>query len=735
MDLHQPLLGPSSGIPSTPPIATPPAQIGAPALPDAPAPARPVEVQNAVVQQIAAKEFRKVDVEHSESRIMVGLKVLWLGLRALASAIVVAVSSAAEGVMRERPEFSDKWRALKKIIMADPIGGKECDEIKNLVRDSYTRDNVGEVPNHIKVMNQINCALAAAIQCNGGNPIKLNEEQKKIINDALVKIQERMAEGKDVKNEVKKIQKAIKQSIPAAARDRFKTELSIARGKNAPEVLIKAFQLEGNQILRGAGRETFVEQTKKYSLTIGKDYLDKRKTGAQGDLRAQAFATLNGDPGLRVSALKKQTEYQGVTVNGHEHSLKDDKGKEAVVQRSGVWAVHSMGDKPNTSILGLQKKIRKLDEKIAKLQSQLDPDIAIEHMKTERIRKEIAGYKAERKMLHDLLVERRDLTVAQALPKVVASVQRMTKDPAALKIAIATKKFVHIEEGLLSGNEGAEEHMMEDMKGTVDYLQNNCNIVFDDQMPAGAEPKVEVAEDPNTKDPIITIRMPKPVGNQDVGKGVYSLVPIYFNTGVNSRAHTGQNPLQDEINAESLTKLHAHAAGVVKHLDPIVDAAAIQQIKTCLKAIEDHYARGASRSVIDLKGQELRIQLGQALKAGLGIFCKSGKDRTGGKVNHFLANALCDQRNPPKPHADEGMGGQIARERVASAAPQALVANADWQREGIRGKLNQGISFEITGLNHGDVGKGNLYAVNCFQRAGWPESMTPDASLCGSVDS
>ncbi|MBA3817231.1 MAG: hypothetical protein H0X29_12095, partial [Parachlamydiaceae bacterium] len=124
-----------------------------------------------------------------------------------------------------------------------------------------------------------------------------------------------------------------------------------------------------------------------------------------------------------------------------------------------------------------------------------------------RMRKEL-GFN-DIKELQKEITQRRDFCISQALPELMASIKESASDQNALQIAIATGSFLHVTEGLLSHLNGAERGMIEDMKGTLDYLSKNCIIEFAGEPKAGQnnEVGIEVQEDTD-KNPKIILKLP-----------------------------------------------------------------------------------------------------------------------------------------------------------------------------------------------------------------------------------
>lgn len=310
------------------------------------------------------------------------------------------------------------------------------------------------------------------------------------------------------------------------------------------------------------------------------------------------------------------------------------------------------------------------------------------------------------------IAARRDLLIAQALPKIQASVEQMASDPVALANAMRTGSFLHVEDSFLSHLDGSEKCMIEDMRAAMDYLRENMTVeVRSGENPATVTRSVSDIFDLNPK---IKLTVHTPTMEEGKPK-VFKMKTLFFTQGVNEaqafgRVFKGRDALQDETNLVALNELLTYADAVLSKPPPLEETNR-EEIAAALKAVRDHYSSSGEREPADIKGFLLRRKLIKALHAGKGTVCKSGKDRTGGGVSLQLAHAIVDHQN------------QKGKDPATSAA----------RTEEARIHLLEGVSYDITSINSGQA---KAYAFNgLIQRPFLPAEICPPGRLCGHVAS
>lgn len=602
------------------------------------------------------------------------------------------------------------------------------------------------------------CSLLDAFEARQG---VLSEGDRDKLLSLLDQMNLNCKEGKSCDGMVKDVEKLLLHSLVDASTDNtvvrqvkkskllkytqikkdFDKEHHIARGKNSPPEMTNGITIWVN-----GDEQQLSEKTTQHNLGVASSYLASRCRVNPDTLLASSAKTLRGAEGgaqvFRPSQLKKDEELQGVTINGHQHSLSISKGgvdKQVVVQRSGAWAVHG-GFKPKASIIKLKsqldqaksnfeilsfhddpKKLAEAEDNLrkfikemgVKLPSGLDKAAT----RAEKIKLYQKAYQAAIQQCEQRLATRRDLAISQGLPKVVQSLSTMAKDEQSLKMALATGSFLHVEESFLSGKDSHEKSMMEDMSATVDYLRENAEVTFEAGL---TEPKIKVSDDPNN--PTITIILPKP--DPPPGQPAtaldrpFKLQIAMFNTGINESQVLGsaggsQDELQIALNTNSLNVMNEYVKDLVSKLPPDNERQAIIE---AWDNLENHYKDGSHRDAVDTRGQELRVDLLQAMHAGIGVLCKSGKDRTGEKTGSILARGMSRELAPPK-KADAEI--QVRDARVFSKPPkpgEKTVSSRKAVEDDLHQQLDRGISYRNTGLN---TGKGDGYALNAFQQRFW----------------
>lgn len=486
----------------------------------------------------------------------------------------------------------------------------------------------------------------------------------------------------------------------------FRHEITKARGVNASKELTRTFKV---------GEHNLTEKTTNLDVSIGAKFL--RASG--GEKYQQQIGYMEEHPsGIRLSQERQEVEAQGMLTNGFVHSVTLESGESKSILRSGAFAVH---DKKKIGLDGLIAKkaeiarleqeiealgLPKSDEALRAEMDRIGGDRAQRDELMSRIEKEEKlGAKIEEiqasftKAGGDVEIKRRtDLTAAQALPKISASIKEMAKNPKSLANAVATGSFLHVEQSLLSDQDASERAMLEDMKGAMDYLKKNATIKLTTNP---NEETVEVDEDGKIKLKLYV------EGIKEVPDREFTLKTLLFTQGVNEQQSLGHlfsresgPSYQDKVNLGSLEELLEYADSVVDH-DTSDET---KDIREKMEALKRHYSEANFRKGKDIEGNRLIDELVEALDAGRGVVCKSGKDRTGAEVSDSLAAGIAKKL------------GKDDEEKKAL-------------RKEAREKLAAGISHRITGIN---TGKRNGYAFNAGQWETLPEEWRPPRNLCSN---
>lgn len=586
----------------------------------------------------------------------------------------------------------------------------------------------------------------------------------------------------------------------------FKSEVNKAAGKNTPITL--------RSYLTTTVKEESIQHDHSSSAKYLEARDSTRGRGENLKFESQISFMNQNRNFLRVSALKKNPEMQGTCVNGHEHFVTDGTNTHTVF-RSGAFAVHGRHEVRLGELKKLKKGINEeldrlkqlkkatkdklaptMNEKeVLKIQTtliqcesgiedlknqrtQLDERISgIEDSKNlgvdgldkqlkkfEELSKDVVDYsefnKQIRKELGFANIEevraelslRRDFCISQALPELIASVMKTAGDTESLQIALATGNFLHVAEGLLSHLNGAERAMIEDMKGTLDYLSKHCSIKFSAEQ---QEVDVKISyNDEDRHDPEIILTLPMPnkpklsallskddkILNDEESRVIdginegfqatfakaqadyeetcqkmegkaFKLTALCFNTAVNEQhtfrqvggvllsptKYNSVKAYQNIIVEDGLKKLSDYKDQVLKTLDEQDPRS--KSISANFEVLKEHYSKAGRRSTKDLKGMELRGNLIFSLAGQVAFKCKSGKDRTGAIICQFFSKRFQD---------------------------------VEGHRKLIKAKLQRGVSHYLTGAN---TGKPKAYAFNWFQRLFIPKDLAVDPTLCGNVAS
>lgn len=368
----------------------------------------------------------------------------------------------------------------------------------------------------------------------------------------------------------------------------------------------------------------------------------------------------------------------------------------------------------NMGILSLDDQLTKFKTEEERINKMPDGDDKTKELNrlNKKLRKEL-GFKDMEEFRAEISM-RRDFCISQALPELIASIMKSAENPDALRIALAAGNFLHVVEGLLSHLNGAERAMIEDMKGTLDYLSKNMTIKFAENQVGG--PDISVNND-DVNNPKITVVLPmpkleKPIPEYPDGfpKNIeLGLTAICFNTAVNE-THTlrqlggvfmpgkylSVEKLQDRIVADGLNQLQDYQANVAKKLMPPHSILIPQMFDN----IRRHYSEEGSRDTKDMEGMKLRENFVKFLGGQLSVKCKSGKDRTGAKICQYFSNAF-------------------SREKLET-------------RHEIKENFQYGISYHLTGIN---TGKSKAFAFNPIQQKFLPDALVLPEEVCGSAPS
>lgn len=534
-------------------------------------------------------------------------------------------------------------------------------------------------PNQEAAIDSLCSFIDAYLELRGEKPDDTEMLQK--ISNKIARLESEISLGKSGADTLKsiksKFQKCVQKSCTGKDRiakgKEFRTAVHIARGKIIPKSLeaTHTITLESGQTVGFKEKTTQLDSS--YSLQYlksCKDLVKEDKINEKAEHPYRNNTTIDqtighiNDGGQRLSPLKKEMQCQGSIINGHEHSVEVD-GKTTTILRSGAFAVHGL--KPHKAGISVLKKVSEMNE---------GPE------KTSRMKE--LGFDTVEDLLGHLEL-RTQLAVAQAMPKIVRSLELMSSNETSLATAIATGSFLHVEESLLSDLDPHERVMIEDMKGAIDYIRQFATIQF------GEKPETNISVTDNHGIPSITFTLPTPemLKGQKPKDGL-RLTALFFNTGINEQQTIGKvkglNPIQNEINTESEKKLLAY-----------VNKAQAKDIRVLSAGEFGEYTK-QSKDFRDVRGLELRSRVISELGGTKGVACKSGKDRT----------AL-----------------EVSRELTSHVSTEKLTKK---DKEQTRRMLLGGLSLEITGQN---IGK-NGYAINDFQRQFFPKGLEPIKRLCGS---
>jgi len=457
---------------------------------------------------------------------------------------------------------------------------------------------------------------------------------------------------------------AVKEYVPIVSSEEVKRQTDIARGEITPRTLVKSYtfgDFEAEERLETLDPDTAVASDYLYQVGLDED-------AKNIELRQ----------GIRVSESKNYPEIAGKSVNLWRQSMQVGDKEEAVLFRSGVFSVHSFKS----------SSIRKLDDvltKIAEMETDEEKSAAIKSLRwPKRMKPTLTD-------VESALSRRRHLGIAQALPKIVASLEESFKNREALENAIKTGKFLHAETSYLSDFDD-ERRMLHDMVYVMEMLSKHVKVYFAD------DPELLIYVNSDTDDISLNFPIPKdaPEGLTDQNFGLLSLMfsqGVNFKQAVSAFVNVSEQTL---INQKALNELKEYAIQVYEGADESQKAPLREPLVRFLR----HFTQGTENlETVDLEGTDLIADLIAALKGQLGIVCKSGKDRTGMAASRFIANKIC------KAHPEIG------------------------DKNMIKAELDKGLSYALTAYNSGGV-KGYAIAGSGHTAvASMASNFAPDYSL------
>ncbi len=202
-------------------------------------------------------------------------------------------------------------------------------------------------------------------------------------------------------------------------------------------------------------------------------------------------------------------------------------------------------------------------------------------------------------------------------------------------------------------------------------------------------------------------------------QGSQGIVIILTQMAVNENQITG-DLYQERINLRASSQLEKIVAGKGEFDGK-------ERVSALLNEIKDR-TLDPDRPYADAEIVHKFNEIYSILGITLGVFCKSGKDRTGQDVVDI---------------AVEDFGRNLSKVKVASSSPDlvgestlllapetnSLPAETKSLKDQIRKKLQKGISLYLTGAN---TGKENGYAFNRYQLDMLPNCLRPDIIDCNT---
>ncbi|NGX57431.1 MAG: hypothetical protein K940chlam3_00322 [Chlamydiae bacterium] len=459
-----------------------------------------------------------------------------------------------------------------------------------------------------------------------------------------------------IKDEYKKL---LLKKLGKNYKKKFKKQVHLVRGKNTPRVLKTRFNIAGQQV---------EEEAELINTKHGGEYLEL--VGLEEDARNVFENSRN-----RTSESKSYSKVAGKTVNGWAQSLDVDGENLATVFRSGVFSVHSL---KTNSIEKLHRLKQMKDQKAAQKLLELPKGMTI-----------------------DEAIERRThIGIAQALPKILASIEKSSQDPKALKNALTTGSFLHVEMSLLT-EIGKEKRMIKDMVDVMSFINEHLKVRF------SKEPQpMEVHEN---GDIIVTLPITDSMTEEHLGE-TFKTSAIFFNQGVNGQQSKvnmyKDSDVQYSLNDQSLNQILEYA----------IETGKIDEFSSELKSFLDHYGEHGFREAKDLAGLDIIMDLVHAMSGQIGIVCKSGKDRTGMEMSRIFSNQLIKN----KPEVYEKMAEEV--EAKTKKVPTEFEV-----KKAIKNEFDRSLSYVITGYNTG-IEKG--FAFSGLAYSSMPSELSPAWSLC-----
>ncbi|MEW5309099.1 MAG: hypothetical protein WDW38_001009 [Sanguina aurantia] len=302
--------------------------------------------------------------------------------------------------------------------------------------------------------------------------------------------------------------------------------------------------------------------------------------------------------------------------------------------------------------------------------------------------------------LNEEIGHRLVLCIAQALPVLVSSMSAMCRSSVCLESAFKTGELCHVQQSLLSDTNTGECSYLQDMMGALEQLAGKLEVRFSGSssgvlpVTLGDGGRIVLNLSPSLipDDLLLSASCTK----EEFVSQSYSFVPIVFSQGINAMQSLGfvirKKPelVQDIINRKSLTRLNDYA---VK---------AGRSGGEALAALNRHYQAGGKRSAKDVESFWLIRTACKEVGIGRAVNCKSGKDRTALELSISLT-----------------------QETIAAG-----LASPDGY-EALRGNLNRGLSYAMTGQNNGQP---NAYAFSEMELLTFPKGWAPNWKLCGKVN-
>jgi hypothetical protein len=511
----------------------------------------------------------------------------------------------------------------------------------------------------------------AALQKAGKSCIKklekevfLPEAKTEITEDAL-------QAGKEIGKEL--VAPFAKEKAQAKAQQ-VRDNVLLQRGLNAPDSVTKKTDISQEKIesSEAVGQQQKTVPLKETVTTVdtsmGKGYLDQTDRAASKEHYPEV-STGTGEHGKilqRVSAAKKA--FQGVSMNCEKHVVQYG-DKTVSMLRSGAQCTH--GRKPATE---------KLFAQLEQIEQEKGGKNPTGGMLARAIALDKKGglSSADQKVVDEVKLRTR-LGIAQALPKIGESVLLSLNKMATVPDA----GFLHTEVGLVSTHDKKERQMALEVREVFAGIED-----LQVQFVSEGEGGVEVG-----KNGQVTMKLVAPESDKNkVAEGsVYKVTTAFVLEGVNEQQSMGNffgrgggahNQLQEDINIKGAEKIKGYV-GTNKAEDL------------------DAHLQSNKREVKDKKFLDLVQDATREAGGTAGIFCKSGKDRTGMYMSEEASRQLGGDEAP-------SLGKRIKE------------------------KLVSGLSHYLTGIN---TGAKRGYAFNPFQRASLPDWLRPPARLCDKVDS